>query len=199
MDIYIVRHGETHENINGNYYGAIDVSLSEKGKRQSEVVGKFISNIEFDYIFASEKRRAIETVKYALGTSDDVRIDNRLNERSFGIFEGHGYEKLKELFPKEYVEWENDWIDYVPQNGESHRNVCERVFEFMDNILKLEAKNICICTHAGIIRAIYCYLMDKNIEVFWKFACKNGDLALLKYEYGNLYLDSIIPCGKFIE
>lgn len=199
MNIYIARHGETGENINGNYYGAMDVSLSDKGKKQSESIGRFIDNIDFNYVFTSEKKRTIETVKYALGANVEVNIDKRLNERNFGVFEGHGYEKLKELFPKEYTQWENNWIDYVPQEGESHRNVCERVFEFMDKVLKLEAENIFICAHAGVIRAMYCYLMEKNIEAFWKFGCKNGDLALLKYEYGNLYLDSIIPCGKLVE
>ena len=62
----------------------------------------------------------------------------------------------------------------------------------MEHIKKLECDNILICAHSGVIRAIYCYIMNENIDLFWKFGCKNGDISVIKYEYGNLYIDAII-------
>ena len=61
----------------------------------------------------------------------------------------------------------------------------------MEHIKKLECDNILVCTHSGVIRAMYCYIMNEDIDLFWKFGSKNGDISLIKYEYGNLYIDSI--------
>jgi alpha-ribazole phosphatase len=83
-------------------------------------------------------------------------------------------------------------MDFAPPGGESYVELCERVKRFMEDIKKLECDNILICSHSGVIIAIYCYVMNENIDLFWKFGCKNGDISVIKYEYGNLYIDAII-------
>ncbi len=88
--------------------------------------------------------------------------------------------------------WQDNWKEFVPPNGESYIQLCERVKSFMEHIKKLEKDNILICAHSGVIRAIYCYVMNENMDLFWKFGCKNGDISVIKYEYGNLYIDSIM-------
>lgn len=191
-----MRHGQTNENKKSFYYGDLDIELNERGKLQSKNAGKYLKNICFDKIFVSERKRTYQTAVAALGEEIEYIIDSRLNETSFGLFEGMTYSEIQKKYPDECEKWDIDWIGYEPPEGESYINMCKRVSGFMDDVKKLDNENILIVTHSGVMRAIYCYVMDKNIDLFWKFSCKNADTALVKYEYGNLYLDSIVHYGE---
>lgn len=193
MNIYLLRHGQTEENIKGSYYGNLDISLNEIGISQGKKAKDFFNNIKLDKVYVSGKRRTLEMAKLVLGQAKiEILQDNRINETNFGDFEGKTYEEIKELYPEECMCWQNNWKEFVPPNGESYIKLCERVKNFMEHIKKLECDNILICTHSGVIRAIYCYVMYENIDLFWNFGCKNGDISVIKYEYGNLYIDAIM-------
>jgi alpha-ribazole phosphatase len=181
MNIYLLRHGQTEENRKGTYYGNLDISLNEVGINQGNKAKAFFNDIKLDRMYVSDKKRTLEMAKLVLGQTEIKIIqDNRINETNFGDFEGKTYEEIKELYPEECM------------CGESYINLCERVKSFMEHIKKLECDNILVCTHSGVMRAIYCYIMNENIDLFWKFGCKNGDISVIKYEYGNLYIDAIM-------
>ena len=193
MNIYLLRHGQTEENRRGSYYGNLDISLNAIGISQGNKANNFFNDIKLDKVFVSDKKRTTEMSKLVLGQAKiQVIQDNRINETNFGDFEGKTYEEIKMLYPKECMSWQNNWMEFVPPGGESYIELCERVKSFMEDIKKLECDNILICTHSGVIRAIYCYVMNENIDLFWKFGCKNGDISVIKYEYGNLYIDQIM-------
>ncbi|MBW9151400.1 alpha-ribazole phosphatase [Clostridium estertheticum] len=193
MNIYLLRHGQTEENRKGSYYGNLDISLNEIGVAQGYKAKDFFSDIKLDRVYVSDKRRTLEMAKLALGLKEmEIIQDSRINETNFGEFEGKTYEEIKKFYPKECLSWTDNWKEFVPPKGESYIELCMRVKSFMDNIKKLDFDNILICAHSGVIRAIYCYIMDENIDLFWKFGCKNGDISIIKYEYGNLYIDAIM-------
>ena len=193
MNIYLLRHGQTQENRKGSYYGNLDISLNEIGIAQGNKAKDFFKDIKLDRVYVSDKIRTLEMAKLALGLKEmEIIQDVRINETNFGDFEGKTYEEIKKSYPKECLSWTNNWKEFVPPKGESYVELCMRVKSFMENIKKLEFDNILICAHSGVIRAIYCYIMDENIDLFWKFGCKNGDISIIKYEYGNLYIDAIM-------
>ncbi len=192
MKIYIVRHGETEENIKKTYYGDIDCELTEKGIKQAELVGEKLKHINFDKVFCSEKKRAKETLK-KIYEGEGVKVDSRLNERNFGIFEGKNYKQLQDSFKLEYDTWTNDWKEHSIENGESFIEVYNRVKSFMEELKKESVENILICTHGGIIRTIYTYILEGSLDNYWRFNSKNADLSIIKLEYGYFYIDSIIP------
>ena len=193
MNIYLLRHGQTEENRKGSYYGNLDISLNAIGIAQGNKAKDFFNNIKLDKVYISDKKRTLEMAKLVLGLKEiEIIQDSRINETNFGDFEGKTYEEIKKLYPKECLCWQDNWKEFVPPKGESYIKLCKRVKSFMDSIKKLDFDNILICVHSGVIRAIYCYIMDENIDLFWKFGCKNGDISIIKYEYGNLYIDAIM-------
>ena len=193
MNIYLLRHGQTEENRKGSYYGNLDISLNAVGIAQGNKAKDFFKDIKLDKVYVSHKKRTLEMAKLVMGQKEiEIIVDERINETNFGDFEGETYEEIQRLYPKECLDWEKDWKEFVPPNGESYIQLSKRVKSFMEHIKKLECDNILICSHSGVMRAVYCYIMDENIELFWKFGCKNGDISIIKYEYGNLYIDSII-------
>lgn len=195
MKIYLLRHGETEANKNKFYYGKLDVSLNEKGRAQAKSAGALLKNINFSSIYISERKRTKETAEIALGKSAEFIIDKRINEINFGEFEGKSYEEIQKKFPKEYQEWNNNWKEFVPPGGESYLQFYSRVESFMKELLNEDEKEVLIVTHGGVMRAIYCYVLDNNMNLYWKFGSKNGDLSIIKYEYGNLFIDSITHAG----
>ncbi len=193
MNIYLLRHGQTEENRKGSYYGDLDISLNSIGINQGNSAKGFFNDIKLDRVYVSHKKRTREMAELVMGQVElEIIQDNRINETNFGDFEGKTYQEIKQLYPEECDLWQNNWMGFVPPNGESYIKLCERVKCFMEEIKKLECDNILLCTHSGVIRAIYCYVMNENIDLFWKFGCKNGDISIIKYEFGNLYIDAII-------
>lgn len=192
MNIYLLRHGETEENKNKFYYGKLDVSLNENGKIQAKKVKEFLREINFDIVYTSERSRTKETAGLVVGGKyDKFVVDKRINEMDFGDFEGKGYIEIQKQYPKEYETWNNNWKEFSPPGGESYMNFYKRVREFMEQLLKQDNENVLIVTHGGIIRTIFCYVLGGKLDNFWKFSSHNCDLSLIKYEYGNIFIDSI--------
>ncbi|WP_138202962.1 alpha-ribazole phosphatase [Haloimpatiens lingqiaonensis] len=192
MNIYLVRHGETGENAKGTYYGSMDVGLNARGIAQIETLANFFKKVNIDKVYISDTKRAHETAKIILRENPmEIIKDDRLKETNFGDFEGKTFEEISKRYPKECQVWSKDWKNFRPPNGETYVEMYKRVSDFMDELKKMNCDNVLIVTHSGVIKGILCYVMDGNIDLFWKFACSNGDRVLIKYEYGNLYLDSI--------
>jgi alpha-ribazole phosphatase len=190
MNIYLLRHGETDENTNKFYYGKLDVSLNENGRLQSQKAKKFLDSVAFNRIYSSDRKRAIETANIAAEGRHIIR-DSRINEMDFGNFEGKDYKQIQKLFPREYEMWNDDWKNFAPPGGESYTDFYNRIKAFMEDLLKLNDDNILIVTHSGVIRTIYCYVLNGNMDCFWKFSSKNADISVIKYEYNNIFIDSI--------
>jgi alpha-ribazole phosphatase len=197
VKIYLLRHGETEENKNKVYYGKLDVGLNEKGKVQAKHAADFLRDVNFSSVYISERRRTRETAEIVLGNSSATFIvDNRINEISFGEFEGKSYEEIKKTFPVECEQWDENWKEFIPPGGESYLKFCNRISSFMQELLRKKEEEVLIVTHGGVIRAMYCYVLNNNIDLYWKFASKNGDVSVLRYEFGNLFIDSITHAAE---
>ncbi|MFL0267287.1 alpha-ribazole phosphatase [Candidatus Clostridium radicumherbarum] len=192
MNIYLLRHGETEENKNRFYYGKLDVSLNDKGKTQALKAREFLEEVNFNKVYTSERLRTKETASLVARKGLNKFVaDKRINEMDFGEFEGKDYKEIQKLYPKEYESWSRDWKEFSPPGGESYLEVYNRVKEFMEELLREQSENVLVVTHGGIIRTILCYVLGGNLENFWKFSSKNCDISLIKYEYGNIFIDSI--------
>lgn len=197
MNIYLLRHGETESNSKKVYYGKLNVELNDKGKVQCKAAGKRLQNIPFNKVYTSGMKRAIQTAEIALsGKKVELIKDKRINEMNLGDFEGKNYEENQSQYPEEWKKWTEDWKGYAPPKGESYVEFYTRVKNFIEDIIKLEDENILIVTHGGVIKSVYAYILGENLDLFWKFGTKNGDLTLIKYEYGNFYIDSIVHCDE---
>ncbi|MGF6952343.1 hypothetical protein QF028_004848 [Neobacillus sp. B4I6] len=67
VNLYFVRHGETHYNVEKRLQGFCDSPLTDKGIEQAKSVGIGLSEIEFKAVYASESQRVVDTARYAIG------------------------------------------------------------------------------------------------------------------------------------
>jgi len=87
--VYIVRHGNTFDKGDTilRVGGKTDLSLSQSGQRQAEVLSKAFQNIEFSRAYSSDLNRTRETAEAILGEQSYALADF-LTEIDYGPDEG---------------------------------------------------------------------------------------------------------------
>ena len=190
MNIYLVRHGTTKSNEEKRYYGAYDSELSIRGMEEAKILREKLKEIKFDRIYVSSKKRSSEAAKIIFGADVKYEVDARLDERNFGIFENKTYDEICKEYSEEVRAWEEDWKNYKIPMGESAMESYLRAEDVLKDIESKKFENILLITHGGFIRNSYCYILN-GLDNFWKFSSKNGDISIVKYEYGHWYIDSI--------
>lgn len=185
MKIYWIRHGKTQQNEKNNYYGKLDVRLTQEGIQEiKDIQTSFNDCIN---VYTSPAARAIETAGI-LFSNLYFKVDARLLERHMGIFEGMQYEDIEKKYPYECKMWNTHWQDYCIPEGESARMQYDRVVNFIKELESIGEDAIVVC-HAGTIRMAICYMLGQGLEMFWKFNVHTGTVVTTCYEQDYWYLE----------
>lgn len=178
--LILVRHGQTDLNKKGVYFGILDPPLNFKGKIEVKSARELLKKIDYDEIFTSNLKRAVETAK-EINYLDRKLIETEdLREINFGIFEGYTYEELKKLYPEE-LKKSNDWKKYNYVTGESIEEVQKRVISFIEKTIDFE-KNTILVSHWGVINTILSYYFSVGIEGYWKYNVNNGGVVVIEFD-----------------
>ena len=92
--LVLIRHGQSHWNLENRFTGWWDVDVTEKGAAEAKAAGILMreKGLEFDQCYTSLQTRAIKTLNMALEEMDrlwlPVEKDYRLNERHYGGLTG---------------------------------------------------------------------------------------------------------------
>lgn len=184
MNIILIRHGQTEDNVR-RIFSTKDTKLTEKGRKQIENTKKIVDTLAFDKVYVSPLYRAIETMEI-LGLEGEK--EERIREVDFGLFEGNTYKALKEKFPEEVKQWDEDYINYVTPEGESIKLAYKRVTSFLEEISKKDEDVVLVC-HDGVTRIALSWVFD-SIDCFFKFKVDNGSISIISIdEYGFKYIE----------
>ena len=99
--LFLVRHGETVDNVRQIMQGQTQGCLNERGREQAEQVARRLADEPIDAIVASDLRRAIQTAEIIAAPHGlPVRTTTLLRERDWGSFTGRFIPDLKgEVWP----------------------------------------------------------------------------------------------------
>lgn len=186
--LVLVRHGESKWNALGLWTGWKDIPLSQKGHAQAKNAAQVIKDINLDIAYTSVLKRSQQTLDDILRelNSTNIKIikQQALNERDYGDLTGKNKWKIKEEYGEEqFLKWRRSW-DYPPPNGESLKDVYNRVVPYYKNEIlpKLnEGKNVIIVAHGNSLRALVKYLENISDE----------DIANLEIGFGEVYVYTI--------
>jgi probable phosphoglycerate mutase len=155
--LLLIRHGETDWNTEGRIQGFRDIALSERGLRQAAVLARHLAGHPIDAVYSSDLARAIATATPLAATVGvAVRIDARLKERGFGLFEGSTYAEAEAKWPHEYAIWRQRDPGHAVPGGESFRDARVRVMACLDEIAHRHAgQTVAIVTHGGVLDIVY--------------------------------------------
>lgn len=156
--IYLMRHGQDNENYIG---GWSNLSLTEEGIKGVEETAKWIKeNLSIERIISSDVKRAVETSEIVNKYLNvEYTTDSNLREQNKGLLNG----MLKEEADKLYPDFSKTNEDTVYPEGESLRDLYNRISTYINKILELE-DNTLIITHRGVINMIYYILNNQELD-----------------------------------
>lgn len=104
--VILWRHGQTEFNATARMQGQTDVPLNAVGLAHAARAAAVIVDLKPTVIVSSDLARASSTASMLADLAGlDVRLDARLRERSFGLFEGLTRVEMEDRWPDAFVRW----------------------------------------------------------------------------------------------
>jgi broad specificity phosphatase PhoE len=184
-DVYLLRHGETQWNADGNRYcGRTDIPLTKKGIAQAESVRDQLKAISFDAVYSSPLQRSLVTAQIACGGREQVITDQRLIEVDFGNWEG----KTRAEFIEENASVWNSWCDFPDQTkagetGETAMEVITRLDNFYESVLEEHSSgNILVTGHNGTNRLYVAWKLGMPLKNYRRIVQENSSVTLFSLD-----------------
>ena len=198
--IYVVRHGETTDNRDDLVSGHVNPDLTEKGILQAIETRDELSNVQFDEVYSSDLKRAVETASIIFG--DKVPDDHQLfglRERKYGKIDGKSNDLLHGIRAKHdpiyrTLPHHERWKYKHADDMESDYELSER---FVNTIRKIakdnRGKTILIAAHGGALRVLLIELgFATTMNLTFGGTFKNGGYVKLVYDGKTLKVDDVV-------
>lgn len=156
MKVYFIRHTKPQVDA-GICYGQTDLPVcSLHFENQYKALRSYLPN-NFTQVFTSPLQRCqVLAQKF----SDNPISDANLMELNFGEWEMKAWKDI----PAEPMQvWMSDFVRNAPPKGESYEMLAERVQVFLQKIAHQDG-NILVCTHAGVMRAVFAWVLGLPLE-----------------------------------
>ena len=161
----LLRHGPTEWNRLHRLQGRSDLPLSPEG-RALVARWRLPADMGAYRWWCSPLQRCRETASLlarAFSPPPDIAIEPRLIEMSYGAWEGSTLEELRSRHGEEMAQRESRGLDMQPPNGESPRQVQERLQPWLKAVGG-DRQNCFAVAHKGVIRAVYALATGWTME-----------------------------------
>ena len=199
--LILLRHGQSQWNLENRFTGWKNVPLTKKGELEAQKAGELIKKhkINIDRVFSSVLERANRTAEITINQAELYNLleDNKLimtrseklNERDYGELVGLNKEETANKFGKDQVHiWRRSY-DTPPPNGESLKDVVERVspyFKININPFIKKGENILIVAHGNSLRAMMIELGMYKPEKISSIELPTGCPLCINFDQGKL-------------
>jgi phosphoserine phosphatase len=156
MHIYIFRHGETEFNKLGIVQGSgVDTELNETGHAQAAAFYRAYQHIDFELVVTSKLKRTHQTAWPFIQKGIPWLQNADINEICWGDHEGRiSTPESIQMYRDMVSAWSSGNLEAALPNGESARQLSERVGRFLEWIKTRPEKHILVCSHGRTMRCI---------------------------------------------
>ncbi len=169
--IILLRHAHSSANSEGILAGRkVGISLSERGREESQDVARRLSGIEFRHIHVSPLERCSQTLEPLLKSKEGSRIqtltlEDRVIEMDYGKWSG---EKLSKLAKKQlWKEIQTSPSKVTFPDGESFKAMKKRSMNLVNELLKEKGDAVhLIVSHGDVIKVIVASLLGMKLDGF---------------------------------
>lgn len=183
MKLLLTRHGQTDWNIARRYQGHSNTGLNQTGIQQAEQLARRLSSETIHAIYSSDLSRAVDTanrIQRLQQTAKAVATDMRWRELSFGDWEGMTYEEMSAHSPELFDAWMKDSLTVSTPNGETHRQLAERVKSAFDELkAKHKDETVLLVGHSGSMQTLLALLLGVDLSRYWQFRISQASLSEL--------------------
>ena len=188
-EVYLIRHSKPLKVNNDKNMDSLQI---QNEKQPLSIEGENIAreklNIkelkDIDKLYSSSYVRAISTAKYiAENNNIEINVINDFGERKFGI---NSWDELPDNFGEKQFLDEN----YKTEFGESQKEVRERTFNALMNVLKNDDKKIAIVFHSTAMLFLlktWCKITPNEEDFSYKFLFNNNIIFDNKIDYCEVF------------
>lgn len=200
-EVYFVRHSKP---LKVNNDKNIDSLQIQNEKQPLSIEGENIAreklNIEelkdIDKLYSSSYVRAISTAKYiAENNNIEINVINDFGERKFGI---NSWDELPDNFGEKQFLDEN----YKTEFGESQKEVRERTFNALMNVLKSDEEKIAIVFHSTAMLFLlmtWCKVIPSKEDFSYKLLFNDEEVFNDKIDYCEIFKLTFDDKNKLIN
>lgn len=178
MKIYLLRHGETAQNRDGQGLGRADVVLTTLGKAQARASAEALIGVSLEAVYSSPLGRAVATAEVLAAINRvPVELRNELTELDVGETEGMPFAQVFERYPEFIQQWRGpDAVSVRMPGGESIADLVLRLAPFADELRARagDREAVAVVSHNFVTRVLICLLAGVDVSRFRSF---NVDLA----------------------
>ncbi|MFT9849084.1 histidine phosphatase family protein [Aneurinibacillus sp. REN35] len=165
-----IRHGETEENRARRYLGHYDAPLTAFGREQAASAALLLQHETIHSIYTSDLIRCRETAAIVARPHDvEPRVVPELRELDFGAWDRKTYEEIMLTHKTLAERWYNNPHDVAPPNGESLRDLRNRLGVWLDALVgrMKPGETAVLVTHGGPIRWFLATYVAEDPQAFW--------------------------------
>ncbi|GIZ11663.1 alpha-ribazole phosphatase family protein [Pseudomonas sp. NCCP-436] len=172
MSLYLIRHTRVGC-APGLCYGQLDVPLAKSFAEEAHAVReslavRFPAGLPPVWSSPSQRCRALADALLV-----PYRVDPRLMELNFGLWEGRTW---AELDSPQARHWADHWQSAAPPGGESLPELLARLQSFLGSI---PHSDVLLITHAGPIRALHHLVVGESLDKAFARPVDHGHLLTL--------------------
>ncbi|WP_433510317.1 histidine phosphatase family protein [Nonomuraea sp. CA-143628] len=133
-------HSLTVDNETGVATGWLPGELSQAGRELAVELG--VRRRDVDVVYASDLRRAVQTAEVAFGDGREIRLDSRLRECDYGIYNGRPVSEVARLRRR--------FIEMPWPGGQSYRQVVAETAAFLEEVMdKWQGRTVLVISHSA--------------------------------------------------
>lgn len=180
MYLYIIRHGETYGNLNGD--GFTETDLTEKGINQARLLGERFKNEKIDNIYTSALIRAVKTgneiFKYHKNANFNI-FTSLMEKGTDKDYIGLPDEELKSIVPDAIIR------ERIPLGEETQEKALERAKRIINKIISEndDDSNIVIVAHGMFNTYLILAATGLGLISNFNFSQDNTGVTLIRYLY----------------
>jgi len=193
---YIVRHGESKANA-AKLHG-LDTKLTDKGKKQAELLAQQFKQIHFDAIFSSPLVRAKETAAIIAEEHKlEVLTKEALRERHEGILDGKADKDVATELRKMYktradLPYETWKTMSIAEGYETDENLMSRFITALREIaVGYPNKTVLIGSHVGLMKTFLIHLGVNTHKNLPARAVKNTAYIKLRTDGVDFFIEEM--------
>jgi len=143
----------------GTCYGRLDVPLAASQDADiAAVLARIAQKLPIEAVWTSPSARCRElALALTRATSAPLVEVPRLQELDFGAWEGMRWDDIDRAVSDV---WAEDYWNRAPPGGESYSALAGRVFEVIEEAVRIGMSRLALVTHAGPIRAVLGRCLD---------------------------------------
>lgn len=194
MKLYLIRHGESLDDIEDRFGGFANYPLTENGLVKVQVLAESLKDSEIQKLFTSPYLRAYDAARLiSEKASADLEVEMDIRERNtYGFLSGMRKDMAKQYFPKEVELADSQKTADEIDGAEKYQEVVERGQRFLGKLKSQNLDVVGMVSH-GKFMDVFQREVLKLSEIY-----KPSDCGYIIVDLDNMVVDSVVN-AKIVE